>query len=148
LPEFKGIDPMPKKPSSRQSAAKPARSPKARATSAKKSVAKTAIRASASPRSTKTRATAKSAKPSRSKTRTRGAHDYVATLTAGARQLGLGVRRGAAIAGERIRQIEFNRVAQFCKKEWHDLAALAGKLQQLADHSQPSPRRRKRPTSR
>jgi hypothetical protein len=140
---------MPKKPSSRKAAAKPARSTKARTASAKKGVAKTAIKASASHRSTKTRAATKSAKPSRSKRRTTGAHDYVATLTAGARQLGLGVRRGATLAGQRIRQIEFNRVAEFCKKEWHDLAALAGKLQHLADPpTPPTPRRTKRATHR
>jgi hypothetical protein len=61
----------------------------------------------------------------------------------------LGVRRGAALAGQRIQRIEFKRVADFCKKEWHELTALAGKLQQLADHpEQPGSRRKKRTSTR
>ena len=93
----------------------------------------------------------KSAKPSAAKRRKKAAHDYVATLTAGARQLGLGLRRGATAAnarklvqgtGEKIRQIEFNRVTDFCKKEWQEFATLAGKLRELAHHPEPPPRRR------
>ena len=57
--------------------------------------------------------------------------------------MGLGLRRGVELAnphkllagtGEKIRHIKFNRVSKFCKKEWKELAALASKLNELANH--------------
>lgn len=146
--------------------AKKARSPRKAAAKPKKSAKPRAGRA-AGPASSPTRATPKSrptaraakprasakktAKPSASKHRKKAAHDYVATLTAGARQLGLGLRRRAAAVdarkllqdtGAKIRHIKFNRVTDFCKKEWRELAVLAGKLQELASHPERPTRRR------
>ncbi|MEX2113935.1 MAG: hypothetical protein WD845_12165 [Pirellulales bacterium] len=47
---------------------------------------------------------------------------------------------------EKIRHIKFNRVADFCKKEWQELTALAGKLRELANDSEHPPRRRAKRT--
>jgi len=140
----------------RKTAAKPAKSAKARPAS--RTSAPKRAKAKPRARSAKSRAGAKkSSKPSASKRRKKAAHDCVANLTAGVRQIGLGLRQGAVAAdprklihdtGEKIRQIKFDRVSDFCKKEWHELAALAGKLQELASHPEHPPRRRAKQTHR
>ena len=72
-------------------------------------------------------------------------------LASGARQLGLGLRRGAKLAdprkligetGQKIRHIKFNRMTDYCKKEWKELSALAGKLNKAANPPQPRPSKR------
>jgi hypothetical protein len=69
-------------------------------------------------------------------------------LASGARQLGLGLRRGARLAdprkiiqgtGKKIRHIKFNRVTDFCKKEWKDLSDLASRINDAANPPRPRP---------
>lgn len=90
-----------------------------------------------------------SSKPKR-RSKSRRSHQPETTpqwLASGARQLGLGLRRGAELAnprkfingtGEKIRHIKFNHVTDFCKKEWNELSVLASKINKSAN----PPRRR------
>ncbi len=139
---------MPKKASApRKTAAKSKKSGKpraARAAKPKSSAKRATPTAKPAARSTKK-------KPSAAKRRKEGKSECVANLTAGARQIGVGLRQGAALAdprklirgtSQKIRQIEFNRATDFCKKEWHELTALAGKLRELAQHPAKPTRRR------
>jgi hypothetical protein len=69
-------------------------------------------------------------------------HAQQGWFASGARQLGLGVRRGAEMADPRklfspsskkARSKQFNRLAKFCKKELKELAALVARLDALAN---------------
>ena len=108
-----------------------------------------------STRSTKTRkpAAAKSGKPrgkakTASRTRKQTAHE--AWLAGGVRRLGLGLRRGVELAdprklftaaGRKSRRKQFHRLGQFCKKELRELAALAARIDRLANQPDERPAR-------
>ncbi|MGD9720454.1 MAG: hypothetical protein AB7O59_24910 [Pirellulales bacterium] len=122
----------------RKGAAKPAKSTKARVSAA--AAAKAVPKRAASPLKRKTRAAAKprackpaACKPSTAARRRKAAQGYAARLSDGARKLGQELRRGAAATGDTIRHIRFNRIADFCKKELRELAALANKINRLAN---------------
>ncbi len=142
----------------RKTAAKPKQSTKPRAARAAKP--KSGARRATSKAKPAARSTKK--KPSAANRRKEATSECVANLAAGARQIGVGLRQGAALAdprklirgtSQKIRQIEFNRATDFCKKEWHELTTLAGKLREMAHHPEQPPRRhasrtRKQPTHR
>jgi hypothetical protein len=100
--------------------------------------------------SAKAATSAKTARSPRGRRKHQGKADW---LAAGARQVGLGLRRGAKLAdprkllegtGKKIRHIKFNRVTDFCKKEWKELSALASHLNELASNPPPRESRKRR----